>query len=166
MNAAKSPSVPSRELGDIEESCADATLRLSPPEVTVKRLVEEDRALVRGHRPSKAAEPAMSAAATDALAIGVTSIADIEKLLGELLTARDYLQSEGERVRLVNARYGHMAKSASDSVKIISESLGKWRSLEAVDQAPAMMPRAPTLAPVHDGDLAVDVLAFLPPRRT
>ncbi len=116
MDAAKSRSVPSRELGDIEESCVDATLRSSPPEVTVKRLVEEDRALVCGHRPGKAAAPATSATATDALAIGVTSIADIERLMEDLLAARDYLQSEGERVRQVNARYTHLAKTASASV--------------------------------------------------
>ena len=92
----------------------------------------------------------------DILAAGVTSVEDIERLMEELLIARDFLKSEGERVRLVNARYGHMAKTASASVKVIAESLGKWRSLEVVEQAPAMMPRAPTLAPVHDGELQHD----------
>ena len=134
---------------DIDAWCDAATLRLSPRDVAVKRLREEVR--VRGHGAAKAAEPATSATFTDALAIGATSIADVEKLVEELLTARDYLQSEGERVHLVNARYGHMAKSASASVKIIAESLGKWRSLGAVDQAPVMMPRTPTLSPIRDG---------------
>ncbi len=114
-------------------------------------LEEEVRALVRDKGRSKTAKPA-SETCDDVLAAGVTSVEDIERLMEELLTARDFLKSESERVRLVNARYGHMAKSASASVKIISESLGKWRSLEAVDQAPTMMPRAPTLAPAHDGE--------------
>ena len=134
---------------DIDAWCDAATLRLSPRDVAVKRLREEVR--VRGHGAAKAAEPATSATFADALAIGATSIADIEKLVEELLTARDYLQSEGERVHQVNARYGHMAKSASASVNIIAEGLGKWRSLGAVDQAPVMTPRAPTLSPIHDG---------------
>ena len=134
---------------DIDAWCDAATLRLSPRDVAVKRLREEVR--VRGHGAAKAAEPATSPTSTDALALGATSIADVEKLVEELLTARNYLQSEGERVRLLNARYGRMAKSASASVNFIAESLGKWRSLEAVDQAPVMMPRTPTLSPVHDG---------------
>ena len=116
---------------------------------TATAMLEGDiRALVRGNRPSKAVE-----SGDDILAAGATSIADIERLMEELQIARDFLKSEGERVRLVNARYGHMAKTASASVKIIAESLGKWRSLEAVDRAPGIMPRAATLAPVHNGEL-------------
>ena len=88
----------------------------------VKRLREEVR--LRGHGVAKAAEPATSATFANALAIGATSVADVEKLVEELLTARDYLQSEGERVHLVNARYGYMAKSASVSVKIITRASG------------------------------------------
>ena len=41
--------------------------------------------------------------------------------------------------------------SSQTSVNFIAESFGKWRSLEAVDQAPVMMRRAQTLSPVHDG---------------
>ena len=43
----------------------------------------------------------------DSLAAGAASIADIERLIAELLVARDYLQAEGERVRRVNANYAH-----------------------------------------------------------
>jgi hypothetical protein len=63
----------------------------------------------------------------DALAAGAASVADIEKLMAELLVARDYLDAEGERVRRVNANYLHLAQTASVSVQVIAESLGKWR---------------------------------------
>ena len=33
----------------------------------------------------------------------------------ELRVARDYLRSEGERVRRINARYAHLTRTASDS---------------------------------------------------
>ena len=89
--------------------------------MAVKRLREEVRFPGRGS--ANAADHATSF--TDALAIGVTSIADIDKLMEELQIARDYLQSEGERVRLVNAHYGHMAKTASASAKIIAEKSRK-----------------------------------------
>ena len=64
------------------------------------------------------------------LARGATSVAEIEKLMGELGTARDYLKVEGERLRRANARYAHLTSTASASVKIIAESMGKWRASE------------------------------------
>jgi hypothetical protein len=117
-----------------------------------KMLEGEIRALVRGHRPAKAAEAAAETC-DDVLAVGATSIADIEKLMEELQTARDYLQSEGERLRQVNARYAHLAQTASASVKVIAESLGKWRNLGTVKQAPVAMPRAPSLSAVPDDEI-------------
>jgi len=48
----------------------------------------------------------------------------------ELRTARDYLKAEGERVRRMNAQYADLTQTASASVKIISESMGKWRTTE------------------------------------
>ena len=121
----------------------------STPGEATEMLEGDIRALVRRHRPFKAAE-----FCDDVLAAGATSIADIDRLVEELQIARDYLQSEGERVRLVNARYGHMAQTASASVKIIAESLGKWRNIEAVSQAHATMPisHSPALSPTHDGE--------------
>ena len=51
-------------------------------------------------------------------------------------TARDYLEAEGERVRRLTTRYAHLTRTASASVKIIAESLGKWRNpeLESISQ--------------------------------
>ena len=66
----------------------------------------------------------------DMVALGDTSIAEIEKLMEELRVARDYLRTEGERVRSINARYTHLTRTAADSVKIITESMGKWRVTE------------------------------------
>ena len=82
------------------------------------------RALVRRNRLAVAAE-LIAEPCEDALIAGATSIADIDKLMGELQTARDYLQSEGERVRRMTARYAHLAETASASVKIIAEKLGQ-----------------------------------------
>ena len=75
-----------------------------------------------------------------ALLAGARSMADIDNLLAELLSARDYLHFEAERVRQVNARYAHLAQTASASVKNIAENLGKWRSVENVSPAQAPMP--------------------------
>ena len=66
----------------------------------------------------------------DIVAFGDTSIGEIEKLMEELRTARDFLRSEGERVRRINAHYAHLTRTASASVKIIAESMGKWSTTE------------------------------------
>jgi hypothetical protein len=50
--------------------------------------------------------------------------------MGELHAARDYLQSEGERLRRDTARYAHLTQSALSSVKMISESMEKWRETD------------------------------------
>jgi hypothetical protein len=92
-------------------------------------LIKMDRGLPGG-RQSNATEPG-----DDIVAFGATSIGEIEKLMEELRTARDYLQSEGERVRRMNARYAHLTRTASASVKVIAESMGKWRTTE-MDAAP------------------------------
>jgi hypothetical protein len=59
--------------------------------------------------------------------VGATSIAEIEKLIGELQEARDFLQSEGERVRRETERYTNLTQTASASVKIISDTVAGWR---------------------------------------
>ena len=125
---------------------------LSTSDTKTKMLEQEVRALLHGDRSAKAAKRA-SETCDDFLAVGATSIEDIENLMGELLTARDYLQSEGERVRRVNARHAHLAQTASALVKLITERMGKWRNMETESQAPAALPRAPTPALVHDGEL-------------
>jgi hypothetical protein len=59
--------------------------------------------------------------------VGAPSIAEIEKLIGDLEAARSYLQAEGERIQQEMSRYAHLSDTASASVKIITESLGQWR---------------------------------------
>ena len=103
--------------------CAEQKLLI--PETAAKTLEGDIRSLVRGNRPADA--PGSS---DDAIATGATSIADIEKLMAELLVARDFLQAEGDRIRRINANYLHLAQTASASVKIIAETIGKWRSSE------------------------------------
>ena len=59
-----------------------------------------------------------------------TSIADIDNLVSELQEARDYLQSEGERVRAETVRYISLTGAASASVKIIFDALRAWRTAD------------------------------------
>jgi hypothetical protein len=93
-------------------------------DMTLPGLGKTDQELL-GAKQSNATEPG-----DDIVAFGATSIGEIEKLMEELRIARDYLRSEGERVRRINAHYAHLTRTASASVKIIAESMGKWRTTE------------------------------------
>ena len=76
---------------------------------------------------------ALSPAATDVelepliLKVGACSIAEFEKLLSELQEAKNFLQSEGKRIQRETAQYTNLARTASASVKIISDTVREWR---------------------------------------
>jgi hypothetical protein len=127
----------------------NAELKLSVSDSTPNSIEGDIRAMVRGNRPVSAV-----GSCDDILASGAASIADIEKLMAELQTARDYLQAEGERVRRLTARYAHLTHTASASVKIIAESLGKWRNpeLESLSQAHSARSEASAASLVHGGE--------------
>jgi hypothetical protein len=83
--------------------------------------------------------------------VGATSIAEIEKMIGELQEAKDFLQSEGERVQREAKHYTTLTQMASASVKIISDTVAGWR--EAGHPSPDHS-RSPqfdlTLSPAED----------------
>jgi hypothetical protein len=59
--------------------------------------------------------------------IGATSIAEIEKLIGELQETRNFLESEGERIQRETARYIDLTQRALASVRIIFDTLSGWQ---------------------------------------
>jgi hypothetical protein len=89
-------------------------------------LGSEDRDLVH-------IEPSLPKTETDAdiapliQKVGATSIAQIEKLIGELQETRNFLESEGERIQRETARYMNLIQMASASVKIIFDTVSGWR---------------------------------------
>ena len=62
--------------------------------------------------------------------VGMTSITDIDNLVSELQEARNYLQSEGNRIRAEIARYTALTGAASASVKIIFDAVRAWRTAD------------------------------------
>jgi hypothetical protein len=58
--------------------------------------------------------------------IGATSIAEIEKMIGELQAAKDFLESEGERIQRETEHYTTLTQMASASVRIISDTVAGW----------------------------------------
>ena len=62
--------------------------------------------------------------------VGMTSITDIDNLVSELQDARNYLQSEGERIRAEIGGYIALTGAASASVKIIFDALRARRTAD------------------------------------
>jgi hypothetical protein len=59
--------------------------------------------------------------------LAASAVDKIEKLMGELVSARDYLNGESERIKQENARLKKLSRTALASVHIISDNLTKWR---------------------------------------
>ena len=59
--------------------------------------------------------------------IGATSIGEIEKLIRGMQEAKNFLQSEKERIQPETARYTKLAQTASASIEIIFDTVRGWR---------------------------------------
>jgi hypothetical protein len=94
---------------------------------TLAAIESETRELIHAEAPST--RPTVTDAEIAPLIerIGATSIVEIEKLVGELQEAKNFLQSEGERIQRETARYTNLAQTASSSVEIIFVTVRGWR---------------------------------------
>jgi hypothetical protein len=86
----------------------------------------ETRDLVHSGAPTRKSETDVDIAPL-VQKIGATSIAEVEKMIGELQAEKDFLESEGERVQREAEHYTTLTQMASASVKIISDTVGGWR---------------------------------------
>jgi hypothetical protein len=59
--------------------------------------------------------------------ISTPSIEELDKMIGELQEARDYLQAEGERIEREAVGYTELSQTALESVRIISDTVSEWR---------------------------------------
>jgi hypothetical protein len=57
-----------------------------------------------------------------------SSVAEIDRLMGDLRSVRDFLASEGDRVQREIASYAQLSQVAMTSVKIIAESMSQWKT--------------------------------------
>jgi hypothetical protein len=101
-------------------------LEMRTPQVPAA-IEEEIRDLVHADTPSTRETETDAEIAPLIQKLGATSIAEIERLMGELRGAKDFLQSEGERIQRETASYTNLAQTASASVKIIFDTVCEWR---------------------------------------
>ncbi|HEX4554123.1 MAG TPA: hypothetical protein VH249_09070 [Xanthobacteraceae bacterium] len=56
------------------------------------------------------------------------SLTEIDNVIGELRSVRDFLRNEGDRVQREIAGYATVSQTAMASMKVISESMAQWRN--------------------------------------
>jgi hypothetical protein len=67
--------------------------------------------------------------------INATSIAEIDRLMDELQLAKEFLQSERERVEQETIRYANLAQLASVTTKIILDAVSQWHPARSQQQS-------------------------------
>src|SRR5262245_66084564 len=69
--------------------------------------------------------------------LGATSLAEIERIIGELQGAKNHLQSKMQRIERETVRYVTFAQLALDTTKIISETVFELRRTDSQQKASA-----------------------------
>ncbi|QPF83760.1 hypothetical protein IC762_29330 [Bradyrhizobium genosp. L] len=111
---------------------------VSEVEAGIRDFVRNDIAYLR--RPVASQEAASATAPvepnTDATVNNVnsliqrvagTSLAEIEKLIGELESLRDLLHAEGQRVQREISGYAQLSQAAMKSTRMIADNVSQWK---------------------------------------
>jgi prophage DNA circulation protein len=94
---------------------------------TLAAIESENRELILAEAPSTRSTETDAEIVPLIQKIEATSIAEIERLIGEMQEAKNFLQTEGERIQRETARYTNLAQTASASVEIIFNTVRGWR---------------------------------------
>jgi hypothetical protein len=113
--------IKSREPAPAEKSSESAV------EGEIREFVRRDVATLR-RSPEAESEVVANNISTLLQRVAGTSVQEIDRLIAELQTLREMLQSEGARVQREITEYAHLSQSAMQSTKIITDSLSKWKA--------------------------------------
>jgi hypothetical protein len=106
----------------------------SQVEGEIREFVRRDVATFRRH-PENDSEVVANNIGTLLQRVAGTSVKEIDKLILELQTLRDMLQTESSRVQREIVEFATLSQAAMQSTKIIAESLTHWKR---VPDAPSM----------------------------
>jgi hypothetical protein len=116
-----------RRAGDGAPQADDA----APGEAS-DRLVQEfprrDAAFYRKRLPEPAPENVVGHASSIMQRVAVTSVAEIDSLIGELERLRDFVRQESVRIQREIDGYARLSEEATKSTRIIAESVAQWKN--------------------------------------
>jgi hypothetical protein len=116
--------IKSREPAELDKATESAV------EGEIREFVRRDVATLR-RSPEADSEAVANNISTLLQRVAGSSVQEIDRLMGELHTLRELLQTEGARVQREITEYAHLSQSAMHSTKVITESLAKWKGESA-----------------------------------
>jgi hypothetical protein len=108
-------------LGEIDQVAA------AEFEGEIREFVRRDVSFWRRQRQEPATEAVADSVNSVIQRVSGASVEEIERVIGELQAMRDVLRAEGERVQREVAAYANMSQAAMGTMKVMSESLSRWR---------------------------------------
>ena len=93
----------------------------------IREFVRKDVAPWR-KRPEPAVETQPENVSALVQRVAGASLTEIDKVIEELRTMREFLRTEGDRVQREIAGYATVSQAAAASMKVISESMEQWRN--------------------------------------
>jgi hypothetical protein len=93
----------------------------------IREFIRRDVSHLR-RAPSESSEQAVTNINSLLDRVSGSSVSEIDRLIADLRSVRDFLHSEGERVQREIHSYAQLSTVAMTSVKIIAESMGQWKS--------------------------------------
>ena len=120
--------IKSREPAELDKSSE------SQVEGDIREFVRRDVATLR-RPPENDSEIVASNIGSLLQRVAGTSVQEIDRLIAELQTLREMLQTEGARVQREIVEYATLSQAAMHSTKIIAESLTHWKK---IPDAPSM----------------------------
>ena len=98
-------------------------------EATVQEVPRRDAPFYRKRpEPVPSPESIVSHASSVMQRVAVTSVGEIESLIGELERLRDFLRHESIRIQREIEGYARLSEEATKSTRIIAESVAQWKS--------------------------------------
>jgi hypothetical protein len=110
-----------------ETDQAIATSAVEQVEGEIRNFVRRDVSVFR-RRLQESGDAAVGSVNSVIERVSGATVAEIERVMGELATLRDMLHNEGDRVRREVAGYASLSHAAMTSMKIIGDSLEQWKS--------------------------------------
>ncbi len=105
----------------------EAASTIANVEGEIREFIRKDVVSSRRVQP-EFTEPGTTVIAAQLERVAGTSIREIDNLIAELQVVRDYLRAEGDRVQREVASYAQVSQAAMASAKIITDSMGQWKS--------------------------------------
>ena len=122
-----SVSKPERTSENDQAAAAAATAAVEQVEGEIRAFVRRDVSTFRRPR-TETGDAAVDSISSVIERVSGASVAEIDRVIAELSRVREMLRSEGERVQREIAGYANLSQAAMTSMKIIADSVTKWKS--------------------------------------